>query len=233
MKRLTYKVLITLVLCALAIFSDTRTTSRKPVSSGTTDVGPLATWETSTGLFLTQTLEPQHNPNFQLIWQRLVITNLPPPRMGFSLTLDSTTQRALLFGGLNSTTGDLNDLWATDGNEWTQVVPSRKPIERVGANFIYDEARQQAILFGGWHNAEYLGNTWRYAPYEWVQQIPELSPPPRADASMAYDAARETTLLFGGRNWTGQQNLLNDTWMWDGVKWEQQSPSIVPAAPHR
>jgi hypothetical protein len=44
---------------------------------------------------------------------------------------------------------------------------------------------------------------------------------------MAFDPATGQLVLFGGNNGTGN---LNDTWIWTGSTWRQQSPSVIPPA---
>jgi hypothetical protein len=41
---------------------------------------------------------------------------------------------------------------------------------------------------------------------------------------MAYDSSRGQTVLFGG---TDGENL-NDTWVWDGATWKNESPQTSP-----
>jgi hypothetical protein len=60
-----------------------------------------------------------------------------------------------------------------------------------------------------------------YGTYCQAQSVP----PPRYSFALAYDDARGKLVMFGGSN-RGQ--FMNDTWEWDGVKWEmknQQGPS--------
>jgi hypothetical protein len=169
----------------------------------------------------------------KLVWKRLDFPLLPPPRIEFAVTQNSMDKTALLFGGFNSTIGQLNDLWSTDGHVWSQLPPhgGLQPLDRSGPSLIYDEARQETILFGGVHNYEYLGNTWKYVPNRWLQQFPQTSPPPRAFASMAYDAERNITILFGGfYSIETDDYALNDMWTWDGMNWQQQFPATLPPA---
>jgi predicted outer membrane repeat protein len=58
----------------------------------------------------------------------------------------------------------------------------------------------------------------------WTQQSPSTIPPARSGATMAYDAASGQLVLFGGDG----DDLLNDTWTWNGSTWTQQSPSSSP-----
>jgi hypothetical protein len=173
-------------------------------------------------------------PAPQLVWLRLNLPFLPSPRIGFSMTLDTTDHTALLFGGYHPIIGSIeypSELWSTDGHTWAQVPADFPPIGRIGANMVYDEMRQEAVLFGGFRDYEYFGDTWKITPGYWIQLAPQNSPPPRAFASMAYDVAHGETVLFGGAtvhvglNW----NALNDTWTWDGVTWRQKFPASLPS----
>jgi N-acetylneuraminic acid mutarotase len=82
------------------------------------------------------------------------------------------------------------------------------------------------VLFGGTDaNNNLLNDTWTWDGTSWTQHN-VLSPPPRYGASMA--ALNGTVVLFGGRsapngnpvNYPTDQ-LLNDTWTWDGTTWTQ------------
>jgi hypothetical protein len=47
---------------------------------------------------------------------------------------------------------------------------------------------------------------------------------------MAYDAARRLVVLFGG--WDASNNVLDDTWTYDGATWAQLAPAAAPTARH-
>lgn len=51
------------------------------------------------------------------------------------------------------------------------------------------------------------------------------SPEPRRNMAMVYDAANAQTLLFGGWLDTGPEN---DTWVWNGSRWEVRSSETAP-----
>jgi hypothetical protein len=175
---------------------------------------------------------PSYLPPPQLTWQRLDFPILPLPRVGFAMALNSINRVALLFGGLNSSNGELNDLWMTNGLVWMQFHTPHSPEERSNTNLAYDEARRVAVLFGGMKNTTLLGDTWLFDGVDWIQQYPPASPSPRANASMAYDAARNLTVLFGGEVDTGGNSweAMNEMWVWDGENWQQQFPESLPPA---
>jgi hypothetical protein len=53
--------------------------------------------------------------------------------------------------------------------------------------------------------------------------VPELSS--RRGFALAYDAARGETVLFGGSDGVDR----NDTWVWNGVVWQQRFPALRPS----
>jgi hypothetical protein len=59
----------------------------------------------------------------------------------------------------------------------------------------------------------------------WSKLTPNVAPLARFHAALALDAATGTTVLFGGRS--GNQ-MLADTWTWDGSTWTVQSPAASP-----
>ena len=85
------------------------------------------------------------------------------------------------------------------------------------------------MLFGG---KGPLGDTWLFDPSTetWREVTPPASPPARDLHAMVYDDANQVVLLFGGR--ATQENLLNDTWIYD-VKtnvWTQLTQVGTPPA---
>lgn len=136
----------------------------------------------------------------------------------------------MLFGGTDSSIGDLNETWSIDGQRATQVNASTLPMKRSHACLSWNEGQQKAVLFGGMSGREILGDTWLYNEGEWVQQQPLNSPSPRFNANMEYDGFRNRAILFGGFANTGKKfyESNNDTWAWDGQNWQQQFPTTLP-----
>lgn len=165
------------------------------------------------------------------VWQRLDSPVLPTPRVGASLTLNPINKVALLFGGINSTEGELNDLWLTDGLGWIQFLTPHSPEPRADASLAYDVEHQMGVLFGGFGNMTLLGDTWLFNGIDWIQQQPLVSPLPRSAASMIYDPERNAIILFGGLADIGEfGQAVNEMWIWDGETWSQQFPATLPPA---
>ena len=87
----------------------------------------------------------------------------------------------------------------------------------------YDWSRQRLVVLGP------DGATWEIAGSEVLaRHALGSSPPPRTRGSMVYDFARDRVLLFGGHDVRGA--MLDDTWLWDGVRWTQDPSPVRPPA---
>ena len=93
----------------------------------------------------------------------------------------------------------------------------------------YDEGRGAIVLFGGIGWNGFLTDTWEFDGSTWAPVTSTTVPPPRWGAAMAYDSARGVTVLFGGHR-PGEDNLLADTWEYDGVDWHLVTPTVSPPA---
>jgi hypothetical protein len=63
----------------------------------------------------------------------------------------------------------------------------------------------------------------------WVPLAPADVPPPRYEHAMAYDPSRQRIVLFGGRTGPDNDQLLDDTWEWDGDSWLEVATADAPA----
>jgi hypothetical protein len=114
------------------------------------------------------------------------------------------------------------------GNWHTFALPFPPP--RGGLSFAFDPIRQQLVAFGG-ATSEQFGDTWLFIGTTWTQATPATAPSARSFAGMAYDPATRTILLFGGHATNlPDQDLLGDTWSWDGTTWTQLQPATSPPA---
>jgi hypothetical protein len=117
------------------------------------------------------------------------------------------------------------------GPEWALVPGASSPEARSFSAMAYDGARKRVVLFGGFNGSSILGDTWEWDGSSWIQRAPATSPPSRANHAMAYDSVRGRVVLFGGINWEGGgNNILADTWEWDGNTWVERTPATGPPA---
>jgi uncharacterized protein (TIGR03437 family) len=122
---------------------------------------------------------------------------------------------------------------AQSAPNWTRQIPQNFPLRRAGHAMAYDSAHGQAVLFGG-SSPVLLNDTWVWDGSNWEQKSPQTSPPVRYFHAMAYDAAHGQVVLFGGTGPTPAgvdfgTEALNDTWVWDGSNWTQESPQTSPS----
>jgi hypothetical protein len=103
----------------------------------------------------------------------------------------------------------------------------------------FDQNRGKLVLFGGTTDlaggpSGTLNDTWLWDGCKWTMQPLQQNPTPpqpRLGAGMAYSDVLGEVVLFGGQNNLGIP--LQDTWAWDGTKWNQLNPDptkLPPAA---
>ena len=116
---------------------------------------------------------------------------------------------------------------------FAQQSPAASPAARLGASMAYDAATGQVVLFSGWATGggTLLSDTWVWNGINWTQESPATSPAARGYASMVYDAALGQVVLFGGVGNTapGSNGFFNDTWVWNGTNWTEESPTTSPS----
>jgi uncharacterized repeat protein (TIGR02543 family) len=158
-------------------------------------------------------------------WTDQSPSNVPNGVEPTSMAFDPATNQLLLFAYNADETGV--DTWTWDGSNW-DLASTSGPV--VGyASMAYDASTAQMILFGGY--PQFANQTYLWNGTNWVQLAPTTSPSPRAGVAMAYDAASAQLVLFGGVPSTQDpQTAFDDTWIWDGSNWEEQSPATVPPA---
>lgn len=163
-------------------------------------------------------------------WVQKFPTLSPVARVYSCSAQDPMRGNILLFGGWQVGVAYLNDTWMWDGFQWTQLSPSQSPSPRFAASMTYDVRRNAVVLFGGFGSDGPLNDIWSWNGTTWAQQFPTSSPPVRYASHIAYDAARQQVVVFGGytSGATITEQILGDTWVWDGQSWTQKTPSVVP-----
>jgi hypothetical protein len=109
---------------------------------------------------------------------------------------------------------------------WRRVIPN---LARFGHAMAYDAANDKVVVFGGsTGDAEPSSDdTWTWdSAAGWTPLSPPTRPSPRSGHVMAYDSTRMRVVLFGGTSGNGE--LLDDTWEWDGITWTEAQPSQWP-----
>jgi len=150
-------------------------------------------------------------------WTRLSPSGTPPSvRGGHSAIYDPVRDRMVVFGGVDASNSQLNDVWALSlvgTPAWTQLSPSgTPPSARDGHSAIYDPVRDRMVVFGGYSSFSFLNDVWALSlagTPAWTRLTPSGTPPStRAGHSAIYDSVRDRMVVFGG--YSGSD--LNDVW---------------------
>ena len=162
-------------------------------------------------------------------WQQLFPTISPTGRFSEGIAYDEARRKVVIFGGQTDAGGYSGDTWLWDGTttNWMKaetVGPSARGFSAMG----YDPIRQKVLLYGGQRpEGGYLSDLWTWDGANWSEVSPKFAPPPRHQACMAYDSRRKEFVMSGGGGkpvsiggQAGvQEELLNDSWAWNGTKW--------------
>jgi len=99
----------------------------------------------------------------------------------------------------------------------TRTVPG--PGSRSEHRLVYDTARSALVSVGGYAlTSQGDREVWELIDGRWVFGGAAEAGPTHAFAAV-YDQARHETVVFGGYRNSG---LVNETWVWDGRRWEQR-----------
>ncbi len=119
--------------------------------------------------------------------------------------------------------------------EWKDLAATGDPettfkSQLLWGSICYDQASKQVVLFGGGNAQTERGDpgTWTYSPAanQWTQLKLDVQPPARANSALVYDPVNKKVVLFGGDQ---LNQLMGDTWVFDGAQWEQKKPAVSPS----
>lgn len=144
-------------------------------------------------------------------WTPLAGTQ-PPARRSTALAYDATTERVVLFGGVDAGTA-LDDVWVLDGAAWTPLTTTGTPAARSGHSLIYDPTRAGLVLQGG------ATDTWLLQGSTWT---PVAGTQARfaKDLSLAFDPVRNKVLRYGGAKGFF---VFDDLYELDSTGWQRTS----------
>jgi hypothetical protein len=156
----------------------------------------------------------------------------PGVRIGHAMAAD-TLGFVVQFGGDRGVFPNPynNETWVFDGVAWTQLPTATAPSPRTEAQLVYDVLRGRYVLFGGWTSSISIGSgnseTWEFDGVSWTQMAPTTSPPGVWKHGAAYDLVRGRTVIYGGAT-SGLPGAVATTWEYDGVTWQQRTPTGSP-----
>ena len=153
-----------------------------------------------------------------------VTTPGPSSRSGHAMAYDSSSNKVLLFGGMNFDESEyFSDTWVYDlvTNEWTELHPEHPPDPRAYHSMVYDSEENKFFLYGGYGLNEYyeydcLDDVWIYdlAEDRWDFVDDHTPMGGRCGQSMVYDFYDRRIIVFGGMD-PDTETYFDDTWMWE------------------
>lgn len=152
-------------------------------------------------------------------WSQATPTNAPSARSDAGVAYDSARQRTVLFGGrAGGPCGtELGDTWEWDGQDWQQMSPASSPPTAGGVQPVFDSKRNRTWMLVGAQMWSWDGTDWMLNQVAW--------PGSRSKSHACFDSARGRNVLFGGSaGGNPGNNVLGDTWEWDGQQWHAMAP---------
>lgn len=115
----------------------------------------------------------------------------------------------------------------TSASAWSQSPTPIWPSGRIGHVMVYDAARNETIMIGGdaTDAAQTRDSLWTWSGTRW-RVSGDLEPGWRTLPAMAFDSRRRRMVLYGGLRKLGARQYVDpaedDTWEWDGTRWEER-----------
>ena len=179
-------------------------------------------------------------------WQQITSAHTPDfkGQAGYSYgaCFDTRRRETLVFGGVTSV-GDVGELWAYDGTDWTLKTPiGPAPVFRpLCCNMAFDTNRGVAVLLGAAESAPGKGNGYGNSVWEWngtgwneaaqSGQLPSLQ---YGGNQFVYDTFRQESVLYGyelgdtgGISYPGGDGMRL-VWRWNGAQWKTDPPTPTP-----
>ena len=161
------------------------------------------------------------------VWLEVTQGN-PPGRVYFCMSYDPVREVVVLAGGNSTATYE----W--DGSSWSYKSSPVSPPIREFPGMAYDPASGETILYAGQTSAYHWKNDmWSWNGERWREiHLPDF-PHLREGHSMGYDEGNNEVVLFGGYNdsvYPEDEIWFRDTWIWNGIEWEERFPSTRPSA---
>jgi hypothetical protein len=159
-------------------------------------------------------------------WTQVFPTHKPSARSGVMMNWSEANGKVLLQGGYDAT-NFYTDTWTWDGTDWTQLSPANHPVG--GGPFASCSFRNGIVIQLTGPSPFY--QTWFCDGTNWSDLAPAHHPSgTRTYPGLAWDETRDAIILFGGNGGTGSDSHgNNDTWVFDGTDWTQDSPVHMPS----
>jgi hypothetical protein len=143
-------------------------------------------------------------------WKLMNPAHRPPARCCHGMAYDSVNKDLIIYGGYDPNRKVfLSDIWKWDGNDWTEI--SCCNMTQMSGHVMISFPPKNEIV-----SVQTSGyGTWAWDSKIW-KNLGIENPPPRSEGRIAYDTNHRWAIFFGGIT---ENQLLNDTWVFDGNKW--------------
>jgi hypothetical protein len=160
-------------------------------------------------------------------WTQLNTPTLPPERHSYPMAADVARRKVILLGVGQRPGSDGSDTWAFDGNDWRLAYKLEWP--SYSGFVVHDSARDEFVALAERNDSNGRRmQTYTMDETHWRLKSPARVPPVRESCAIAFHAEARKVLLFGG--YAPGIGGLDDTWMWDGAEWTEQTGTTRP--PH-
>ena len=156
-------------------------------------------------------------------WTQITnVTNAPSVRYG-AVSWTDNAGNTYVFGGYNSTSYYLNDLWMFNGTSWSQVTNAGTPPSTRSLAVAWTDNAGNAYVFGGFNGIS-LNDLWKFNGTSWSQVTNAGTPPSTRSQAVAWTDNAGNAYVFGGYYGVS----LNDLWKFNGTSWSQVTNAGTP-----
>jgi|GEM_PF-4645900 len=170
-------------------------------------------------------------------WTKISVAgNKPDPRYLCLWVYDRSTNKIVMFGGHDPTTGNkFGDTWEYDPSSasWTKITPPTSPSARTNVSACYWPGHGVFMFGGGIGNVTgHMSDCWIYSGGSWTE-VTQGSPIPTArDEHITwYDPSTGDVYVAEGE--ADNRLFPNDVWEFDGSRWTDITPPSRIDPPRR
>lgn len=157
-------------------------------------------------------------------WTLLHPRFAPSPRTVQVMAYDPISQQVIVLNGGHAN-GDpaQQDMWAWDGNTWTELHPTTLPRWCEGYSAAFDPDLNALVVPACNQTLQLdFSHFWSWNGFDWTYQTASGSAPaPRFWYAFAYDSDRQQDVLAGGCEGEGLSPCPEDTWLLTHGAWSQ------------
>ena len=160
-------------------------------------------------------------------WEQI---NAPPPTAcdHVRMVYDRSSQKSILFSGLDPSETPVNETWSWNGERW-KLLSAEGPESRGHFGFVYDPSHKQTLLYGGYASSV-SDEFWIWKNNTW-EQLDFAGPGTLSHFGMTLDTDSNALYVFGGATSASTFSSLTDQmWVLRDGRWSELRPTDAPSA---